>query len=280
LLNIYEVGPRDGLQNSRFDVTTAEKITLIESLHKAGLTNMEITSFVHPKWVPKMADAAEVFAATKHLGDLDVLIPNQRGFDRAKEVGAKNFNIFFSPSNEFNIRNLGRKLDEIHSNLTTMLEDVDRANVRAYVSSAFGCPFEGKPKEHQLKDTIAKASDLAETVVLCDTIGACHPTQMLQTLQLTKGLDSEIALHLHHNKETRVDMFSNVGAALYWGVETFDSSIGGLGGCPFIPDSGSNLSTNQLINWAHNHGHETGIEIEALYSATEWVRKKSNICVI
>jgi len=273
---IYEVGPRDGLQNSKFEISTSEKVFMIEELHKAGLTNMEITSFVHPKLVPNMADAEKVFSQTKSLGDFDVLIPNQKGFDRAKKIGAKNFNIFFSPSNEFNIRNLGRTLDDIYPRLETMLEDVDRENVRAYISCAFGCPFEGKPKEHELKETMSKASALADTVVLCDTIGVCHPTQMLQTLQLSKGLDSKIALHLHNNVKSKSDIFSNVGAALYWGVETFDSSIGGLGGCPFIPNSGTNLSTNELIHWANNHGHETGIDLDRLSIITEWVSMKSS----
>jgi hydroxymethylglutaryl-CoA lyase len=270
-LNIYEVGPRDGLQNSKFSVSTQEKITLIEDLYGAGLTNMEITSFVHPKRVPQMADAEEIFSATKKL-NLDVLIPNQRGFDRASKIGAKKFNIFFSPSNEFNMRNLGKTLDEIYPHLQNMLKDTDRENVRAYISCAFGCPFEGKPKEHELLSAMTKAANLANTIVLCDTIGAAHPTLMLQTLQLTKQVDAKVALHLHHSKTS--NPFPNIKAALEWGVDTLDSSIGGLGGCPFIPQSGGNLSTNALIHWADNNGYETGIELDNLASATEWVYSK------
>ena len=271
-IEIYEVGPRDGIQNSIFPISTNQKIHMISELHKAGLTNMEITSFVNPKYVPKMADAKEVFSSTKHLGDFDVLIPNKRGFDTAKELGAKNFNVFFSPSKEFNYRNLNRTLEEKFIELDSMLVDIDRKNVRAYISCAFGCPFEGKPTEHKLRDAMIKADYLADTIVLCDTIGIAHPTQMLQTLEMTKGLDANIALHLHENKKIKNDIFSNIKVAAEWGVGIFDSSINGLGGCPFIPNSGGNLSTNQLIHWAHNNGYETGIDLHDLEYITSYVR--------
>jgi hydroxymethylglutaryl-CoA lyase len=271
-INIYEVGPRDGLQNSKFKVSTLNKINMIRELHYAGLKNIEATSFVHPKRVPNLSDAEEVFSQTKELGDLGVLVPNQRGFDRAMEVGAKKINVFFSPSNEFNFRNLGKKLDEVYGNLKTMLNDTDRENVRAYISCAFGCPFEGLPSEHKLKDAISKASDIAETVVLCDTIGEAYPTKIAKTVQLTKNIDSKIAMHFHEKKIGGNDIFNNVKTSLDMGVDSFDSSINGLGGCPFIPNSGNNLSTNQLVNWAHNNGYETGIKPKDLSYVTQFVR--------
>ena len=271
-IEIYEVGPRDGLQNSKFSMSTNNKITLIRELYHAGLNNMEIASFVHPKRVPNMSDAEEVFEATKELGEFGVLVPNQKGFDRAIKSGAKNMNIFFSVSKEFNKRNLNMSLQDKFQELDEMLVDVDRKNVRAYISCAFGCPFEGKPKDHALKDAILKADYLAETVVLCDTIGVSHPTQMVQTLELTRGIDAKIALHLHKNPNIRRDIFDNVKVAAEWGVNMFDSSINGLGGCPFIPNSGSNLSTNQLIHWANNNGYETNVDISSLDYATQLVR--------
>ena len=270
-IEIYEVGPRDGLQNSKFSMSTNNKITLIRELYYAGLKNMEIASFVHPKIVPNMSDAEEVFEATKELGEFGVLVPNQKGFERAIKSGAKNMNIFFSVSKEFNKRNLNMSLQDKFQELDEMLVDIDRKNVRAYISCAFGCPFEGKPKDHALKDAILKADYLAETVVLCDTIGVSHPTQMVQTLELTRGIDAKIALHLHKNPNIRRDIFDNVKAAAEWGVNIFDSSINGLGGCPFIPNSGSNLSTNQLIHWANNNGYETNVDINNLHYATELV---------
>lgn len=273
-LQIYEVGPRDGIQNSSFEVTTDEKISMIESLYKAGLKEIEITSFVHPKLVPQMADAKEVFEKTKSIGDFDVLIPNKKGLDNAKEIGAENFNVFFSVSNSFNQRNLRKNLDEIYSELHSMLEDINRENIRVYISCAFGCPIENKPKEKDLVNAIEKATTLGKEIVLCDTIGVAHPTQILQTLELTRKVDSEIALHLHQNKEIKRDIFSNVKAAVDWGVDKFDSSIAGLGGCPFIPKSGSNLSTNKLIQWAYDNNYETNIELEDLNEITEWVKNK------
>ena len=271
-IEIYEVGPRDGLQNSMFSMSTNNKITLVRELYHAGLKNMEIASFVQPKRVPNMADAEEVFEATKELGNFGVLIPNQKGFDRAIKVGAEKMNVFFSVSKEFNKRNLNMSLQDKFKELDEMLIDVDRKNIRAYISCAFGCPFEGKPQEHALKDAMLKASYLAETVVLCDTIGAAHPTQMVQTLELTRGLNANIALHLHENPNIKRDIFDNVKVAAEWGVSMFDSSINGLGGCPFIPNSGNNLSTNQLIHWANNNGYETNVDINNLHYATELVR--------
>ena len=273
-IQIYEVGPRDGLQNVLFETSTSDKVDLITSLHKAGFENMEITSFVHPKLVPNMSDAEKVFEQTKHLGDFGVLVPNQRGFERAKSVGAKKFNIFFSPSREFNYRNLGNSnLSEIHWKLQNMLEDVDRENVRAYISCAFGCPFEGKPSEHDLKATAEIADELASDIVLCDTIGSCHPSLMRWTLDKVRKIDADIGLHMHHNSERTNDIFANIKSAFEFGVTKLDSSIGGLGGCPFIPGSGGNLSTNALINWANDNGYETGIELRDLMPATDWVSK-------
>lgn len=271
-IEIYEVGPRDGLQNSKFSMSTNNKISLIKELYYAGLEDMEIASFVHPKRVPNMADAEKVFEATEDLGDFGVLIPNKKGFDRATEVGAKKMNVFFSVSKEFNKRNLNMSLQDKFEELDEMLIDIDRKNVRAYISCAFGCPFEGKPQEHSLKDAMLKADYLAETVVLCDTIGVAHPTQMVQTLELTRGLNADIALHLHENPKISRNIFDNVKVAAEWGITKFDSSINGLGGCPFIPNSGSNLSTNQLIHWADNNGYETNVDISSLDYATQLVR--------
>ena len=276
-LNIYEVGPRDGLQNSEFSLTTGEKTRMIDELYHAGLKNIEIASFVNPKKVPNMADAEGVVESTRHLDDFGVLIPNSRGLDRAKAVGAKKFNVFFSHSDEFNIRNLGKQLEDAFPEQKYMLEGENKDNIRAYLSCAFGCPFEGSPKEHELRDVIQKADEIAGTVVLCDTIGASHPTKMVKTLELTRGIDAEVALHLHQRKGRADTMFSNVKAATEWGVTNFDSSIAGLGGCPFIPNSGSNLSTNTLIHWADNNGYDTGIDIYDLSSVTHWLLNKKRL---
>ena len=274
-IEIYEVGPRDGLQNSEFFLSADEKIKMINQLYYGGLKDIEVASFVHPKRVPQMADAEEVFEGTKHLANFGALIPNKRGYDRAKAIGVSRFNVFFSPSDEFNMRNLGRPLNEAFPEIELMLEEEKRDNVRAYISCAFGCPFTGVISDYNLLKTFEKASKIANEVVLCDTIGSAFPTKLLQTLELTRNFDFDVSLHLHEKKNFGNDIFSNVQAAVDWGITKFDASIAGLGGCPFIPESGNNLSTNQLIHWANNHGYETGIELEDLWTVTEWINNKN-----
>ena len=270
-ITIYEVGPRDGLQNCEFSLSTDEKVNMIETLHRAGLKNIEVTSFVHPKWVPNLKDAEEVVRRTRHLGEFAVLVPNLRGFSRAKGAGATKFNVCFSPSEEFNVRNWGKSLDVLYAEYFLMLEDVKRENVRVYVSCAFGCPFEGLPSDYKLMKVLQMASNLGSTVVLCDTVGACYPSKLLQTLELTRGLDAEIALHLHEGEN---DIFRSVEVAINWGVTTFDASVAGLGGCPFMPYSKNNLSTNKLIRWANSRGYQTGVDLAELAELTDWLKHK------
>ena len=176
MIKIYEVGPRDGLQNWEYSLTTDEKVGLINGLYDAGLTEMEITSFVHPKRVPNLADAENVVSRTKGLADLGVLVPNLKGFERAKGVGATKFNVCFSPSEEFNVRNWGQTLNEVYEEYFLMLKEENRENVRVYVSCAFGCPYEGLPNEYKMLKVLKMASHLGNTVVLCDTVGACYPS--------------------------------------------------------------------------------------------------------
>ena len=168
---IYEVGPRDGLQNASFSVSTQEKIDLILSLANAGLTQMEVGAFVHPKLVPSMADSAEVFEEVADYGDFSALVPNEKGLDRALAVGVENFNIFFSPSDSFNLRNLNRTRAEVMKEYLQMLNRIPDRKVRIYLSALFGCPFEGKIPDGVIYDTMSEASRLGDTVVLCDTVG-------------------------------------------------------------------------------------------------------------
>jgi len=270
-ITIYEVGPRDGLQNCEFSLSTDEKVNMIETLHRAGLTNIEITSFVNPKYVPNLADAEDVVRRTKHLGEFAVLVPNERGISRARDSGANKFNVCFSPSSEFNVRNWGKQLDELYADYVEMLDGVEKGNIRVYVSCAFGCPFEGMPTDKELMEVLEMAANLGSAIVLCDTVGECYPSKLLQTLELTRGLDAEIALHLHEGAN---DMFRNVEAAVKWGVTTFDASIGGLGGCPFMPNSKGNLSTNKLIEWMHSRGYKTDVNLAGLKELTMWLKYK------
>ena len=240
-ITVYEVGPRDGLQNWEGSLTTDEKVGLINDLYDAGLTEIEITSFVHPKRVPNLADAENVVVGTKELADFGVLVPNLKGFERAKSVGVKKFNVCFSTSEEFNVRNWGKTLNELYDEYFLMLKNEKMA------------------------------SNLGDTVVLCDTVGVCYPSKLLQTLELTKSLPVTVALHLHEGKN---DMFRSVDAAVGWGITTFDGSIAGLGGCPFMLNSGNNLSTNKLISWADSRGYQTGVDLAAIDKLAYWLKGK------
>ena len=262
-VNLYEVGPRDGLQNIEEFTPTNEKIDLIHRLYDVGLKQMEITSFVHPKYVPNMADAEEVFQATRDIGNFAVLVPNQRGMDRAKAAGAKKVNVFFSASDSFNQANLGKNMDEIVGELDSMLQDTDTKNVRAYVSCAFGAPNESV-NERKVLEAMQAAQHMGDTVVLCDTVGKAHPSIIYRTLELSRHIDADIALHLHHRKDKKDNMFANIQTALEWGITEFDTSIGGLGGCPFVHGSGSNLSTNDMVRFLDKMGYETGLDIVEL----------------
>ena len=262
-VNLYEVGPRDGLQNIEEFTPTNEKIDLIHRLYDVGLKQMEITSFVHPKYVPNMADAEEVFQATRDIDNFAVLVPNQRGMDRAKAAGAEKVNVFFSASDSFNQANLGKNMDEIVGELDSMLQNTDTKNVRAYVSCAFGAPNESV-NERKVLEAMQAAQHMGDTVVLCDTVGKAHPSIIYRTLELSRHIDADIALHLHHRKDKKDNMFANIQTALEWGITEFDTSIGGLGGCPFVHGSGSNLSTNDMVRFLDRMGYETGLDIVEL----------------
>ena len=262
-VNLYEVGPRDGLQNIEEFTPTNEKIDLIHRLYDVGLKQMEITSFVHPKYVPNMADAEEVFQATRDIDNFAVLVPNQRGMDRAKAAGAEKVNVFFSASDSFNQANLGKNMDEIVGELDSMLQDTDTKNVRAYISCAFGAPNESV-NERKVLEAMQAAQHMGDTVVLCDTVGKAHPSIIYRTLELSRHIDADIALHLHHRKDKKDNMFANIQTALEWGITEFDTSIGGLGGCPFVHGSGSNLSTNDMVRFLDRMGYETGLDIVEL----------------
>ena len=262
-VNLYEVGPRDGLQNIEEFTPTNEKIDLIHRLYDVGLKQMEITSFVHPKYVPNMADAEEVFEATRNIDNFAVLVPNQKGMDRAKAAGAEKVNVFFSASDSFNQANLGKNMDEIVGELDSMLQDTDTKNVRAYVSCAFGAPNESV-NERKVLEAMQAAQHMGDTVVLCDTVGKAHPSIIYRTLELSRHIDADIALHLHHRKDKKDNMFANIQTALEWGITEFDTSIGGLGGCPFVHGSGSNLSTNDMVRFLDRMGYETGLDIVEL----------------
>ena len=241
------------------------KIKLIDALYNAGLKNIEETSFAHPKLVPQMADADEVFRKGS------VLIMNKRGYDRAVAAGAKKFSIVFSPCETFNMNNMGKTRSEIVLMYKTFLDKVPKKDVRVYISMAFGSPYSGVPKLTTLISCIRDAKMFGDTIVFSDTVGAGTPKEVSELAELAKNEDMNCALHLHH-KDDEEGALQLVRKGLLSGITQFDSSIGGLGGCPYAEGSGANLSTGTLVRHLHAWGFETGVDESTLRSAESFAK--------
>jgi len=277
--SIYEVGPRDGLQSADTITPTLKKIELIEKIANAGISNIEVGSMVNPEKVPNMADSELVFNQVSYLQshcELGMLVPNKRGVERAKGVGVESFNIFFSPSDYFNMNNLGRNTHSVISHYCEALTGIDKRNVRVYLSTAFGCPIIGDIPKDAMEKALSWADTLGSSIVMCDTIGNATPTLIYDTLKHTENVDADIALHLHHGVR-KGKMRDNLSAAFDCGVEQFDSSIGGLGGCPFIPGSGGNLATEELVAWAESEKLDCGVTLRDLKPLVNYVDKSIKI---
>ena len=283
-VTIYEVGPRDGLQNEQTVVPLETKLEFITRLVDAGLPVVEATSFVHPKWVPQLADAAELvdaiagsiggFGARPGPVPMPVLVPNERGLDRALEKGVQHIAIFGSATETFARRNLNRSMDEQFA----MFEPtVARArqhglDVRAYVSMCFGDPWEGEVPIDQVVSVGRRLFDLgASQLSLGDTIGvgtAQHVTALLAAFN-EAGLPNEsLAVHFH---DTYGQALANAAAALHCGITTFDASTGGLGGCPFAKSATGNLATEDLVWMLTGLGVQTGVDLEKLVATSTWM---------
>ena len=278
-VTIYEVGPRDGLQNESTLVPTGTKAEFVRRLLDAGLPVVEATSFVHPKWVPQLSDAADlVDVLVRDLGDaaldLPVLVPNERGLDRALEKGVRHVAIFGSATETFARRNLNRSLDE---QLAMFEPTVRRARehgleVRAYLSMCFGDPWEGPVPVEQVVDVGRRLFDLgASQLSLGDTIGvgtAGHVGALLRAFD-EAGLAAEsLAVHFH---DTYGQALSNAVAALRCGITTFDASAGGLGGCPYARSATGNLATEDLVWLLDGLGIQHGVDLPRLVETSVWV---------
>jgi hydroxymethylglutaryl-CoA lyase len=277
-VTIVEVGPRDGLQNERVIVSTADKIRFVDLLSAAHLPVIEVAAFVSPKWVPQMADAAEVFAGiTKRSGArYTALVPNLAGLDRAVASGVTEIAIFAASTDTFSRKNINQSVDE---SLATYQQVCDRAlaaglRVRGYLSTAFGCPYEGEVAPARVADVAARLIDLGVfEVSVSDTIGVAQPGQIPAVMEavLERVPVERVALHFH---DTRGAALANVAAALPFGVTTFDASAGGLGGCPYAPGAPGNLATENLLAMLNGMGIETGVSIEALGIASRFITSK------
>jgi len=271
-LHLVEVAPRDGLQNEAARVSTADKIAFIDRLTAAGLPVIEVTAFVSPRWVPQMADAADVIAGiTRRPGTrYTALVPNAKGLARAIEAGVTEVAVFAAASETFSRRNINKSIDDSLGVYQTVITEALSAGlrVRGYLSTAFGCPFEGDVPAARVVDLTTRLLDMGVfEVAVSDTIGVAHPGQVRRVLTaLTSSLlPDRIALHFH---DTRGTALANVLAALDFGIRTFDSSAGGLGGCPYAPGAAGNLATEDLLYLVHGLGFDTGVDIDAVFAAS------------
>jgi hydroxymethylglutaryl-CoA lyase len=271
-VTIVEVGPRDGLQNEAAFVPTAEKIAFVDRLSHAGHTRIEVSAFVNPQRVPQMADAAEVFAGiTRQPGvTYTALVPNLRGLDRARHAMVDEISVFPAASESFSQRNLNQSVAEAMAASRDVCTEARSAGLRtrAYLSVAFGCPFEGPIAAGRIAELSAQLIEFgAYEVAISDTIGIAHPGDVHRVLDsVTAYLPaSRIALHFH---DTRGMALVNVQAGLERGVSTFDASAGGLGGCPYAPGATGNLATEDLLYLLDGLGVTTGISLDAVLKAS------------
>ena len=277
-VTIVEVGPRDGLQNEKAAIATADKIAFVDRLTAAGHSIVEVSAFVSPKWVPQMADAAEVFAGISRKPGVryTALVPNRAGLERALAARVSEIAVFAAASETFSRKNINQSIDE---SLTAYRGVVDEARagglrVRGYLSTCFHCPYEGPIAPQRVADIATRLLDLGVyEVAISDTIGAATPGDVLRVLE-TAGARlplHQTALHFH---DTRGTALANVLAGLDYGVTTFDSSAGGLGGCPYAPGAAGNLATEDLLYMLNGLGIETGVSIDGVASASRFIETR------
>lgn len=271
-VRVVEVGPRDGLQNEKVVIPTAAKVRFITALGQAGLRTIEAGAFVHPKWVPQMADTAEVFAQIPRLDGVDypVLVPNLKGLERALQSGVTSIAIFTAASETFNKRNINMSIDESFRNYAPVVAQAlaQKMKVRGYVSCACGCPYEGDVPPEKVLEVTARLLDLGcYEISIGDTIGVGTPLQVQGLIGLLIQVIpvGRLAMHFH---DTRGTALANTLAALELGISVFDASAGGLGGCPFAPGASGNLATEDLIYLLHGMGIETGVDLTRLVEAS------------
>ncbi|MFJ3631069.1 hydroxymethylglutaryl-CoA lyase [Streptomyces sp. JL4002] len=277
-VRIHEVGARDGLQNEKTAVPTEVKAEFVHRLAAAGLTTIEATSFVHPKWVPQLADAEQLFPL---LGDVDaalpVLVPNERGLDRALALGATRIAVFGSATETFAARNLNRTVAESLAMFEPVVARAKEggAHVRGYLSMCFGDPWEGAVPVHQVVSVARALLDLGcDELSLGDTIGVATPghVQALLSALNEDGVPTDrIGVHFH---DTYGQALSNTLAALQHGVTTVDASAGGLGGCPYAKSATGNLATEDLVWMLDGLGIETGVDLAALTATSVWMAEQ------
>jgi hydroxymethylglutaryl-CoA lyase len=272
---VVEVGPRDGLQNEAATVPTDVKAQLVEMLSAAGLPVVEVTSFVSPTAVPQLADADLLLPMIQRRPGVryPVLVPNMRGLDRARTAGADAIALFAAASETFSQRNIGMSIADSLRGYAEVAEAAraDGMWVRGYVSTAFGCPYEGAVPPERVERVATALAQCCDQVSVGDTIGVALPDAVTEVVRRLAGsIEVErLALHLH---DTRGRAIENAAAGLRLGVRCFDGSAAGLGGCPFAPGAPGNLATEALVAWLHSEGCETGVDEQAVARAGAFIR--------
>ena len=274
-VRIVEVGPRDGLQNEKTIISVADKISLINQLGKCGFQSIEATSFVSPKWVPQLADAAEVFTGIEKFPGVSypVLVPNLQGYERARAVGATEVAIFTAASEAFNQKNINASIDQSIERFIPILEQAknDRIQVRGYISTVLGCPYQG---EVPVADVVRVSKRLYELgcyeISLGDTIGIGTPKNARRMLAAVAAEIpiSALAVHFH---DTRGQALANILACLEEGVRVVDSAVSGTGGCPYAKGASGNVASEDVVYMLEGIGMNTGIQLEKLITTGRWL---------
>lgn len=272
-VDVYEVGPRDGLQNELRTLATPDKVRLIQALIDAGEKRIEVSSFVSPRWIPQLADAEKVLALLPRPKDVifTALVPNLKGLERAKAAGLQEAAFFLSVTESHSKKNINKSVSEAIATSREVARAALNAGmrVRCYLSTVWGCPYEGLTPVSRVVEVVKQLRDLGVyQLSLGDTIGVGTPMHTAEIItEVSKIIPLEqIALHLH---DTRGTALANALIGLSLGITTFDSSIGGLGGCPYAPGAAGNLATEDLVYMLHGMGVETGIDLERLVGAGE-----------
>jgi hydroxymethylglutaryl-CoA lyase len=274
-VTIIEVGPRDGLQNEKLFVPTAIKKQFIGALRKAGFLEMELTSFVSPKWVPQMSDAAEIVADCLEADARNiVLAPNRKGIDRVYSTDCQAVAVFVGVSNSFNLKNINKTTKDSMAELAPIIYELKEKNyfVRACISTAFYCPYEGKIDESATINLCREFVDAGvDELSVADTIGMATPDESFSLFSKLKNLFPNTLLTAHFH-DTRKLALANILASLQAGIDRFDTSAGGLGGCPFAPGASGNVATEDVVYMLERMGIDTGVDLDKLIDAIEVVR--------
>ena len=271
-VTVVEVGPRDGLQNEAAPVTVDDRVAFCNRLLDAGLKVVEIGAFVSPRWVPQMAGSDEVVrrVGRRPGAKTPVLVPNRQGFEQARQAGVKEIAVFTAASETFNKKNINATIDESFQRFAEFVPEAATGEfwVRGYVSTCFGCPYEGKVKPEKVVEVARRLLEMGcHEISIGDTIGIGVPSQVTDVMGRLKEVapPSSLAVHFH---DTRGTALANVLAALATGIATVDSSAGGLGGCPYAPGASGNLATEDLLYMLHGMGIETGVDLDKVAAAS------------